>query len=135
MKGCLLSRQVPARAVHRSPAQTGAAVFSFDLSNAVEANAKNNGHMSNLNLFQGSIYEIPVREGIFDKVFAWACCSNTPDPERSFLGLVRFLKPRGEIAVDVYGAQPTLAVKLESCFADHEPACTRTACFAVCSAP
>src|SRR6266853_2622222 len=82
--------------------QAGATVFSFDLSNAVEANAGNNGHMSNLNLFQASIYEIPVREGTFDKVFCMGVLQHTPDPERSFFSLVRFLKPGGEIAVDVY---------------------------------
>lgn len=82
--------------------RTGATVFSFDLSSAVEANAKNNGHMSNLNLFQGSIYEIPLREGTFDKVFCMGVLQHTPDPERSFLSLVRFLKPGGEIAIDVY---------------------------------
>ena len=103
MKGCLLLEAGSgAGRFTEVLLQTGAAVFSFDLSNAVEANAKNNGHMSNLNLFQGSIYEIPVREGIFDKVFCMGMLQHTPDPERSFLGLVRFLKPGGEIAVDVY---------------------------------
>ncbi len=82
--------------------KTGATVFSFDLSNAVEANAANNAHRPNLNLFQGSIYEIPVREGIFDKVLCLGVLQHTPDPERSFHSLVRFLRPGGEIAVDIY---------------------------------
>jgi SAM-dependent methyltransferase len=82
--------------------ETGATVFSFDLSNAVEANAANNAHLPNLNLFQGSIYDIPVREGIFDKVLCLGVLQHTPDPEEAFHSLVRFLRPGGEIAVDIY---------------------------------
>jgi SAM-dependent methyltransferase len=81
---------------------TGATVFSFDLSNAVEANLANNGHLPNLNLFQASIYDIPLPEEIFDKVICLGVLQHTPDPERSFRSLVRFLKPGGEIAVDIY---------------------------------
>jgi SAM-dependent methyltransferase len=82
--------------------KTGATVFSFDLSNAVDANAANNGRNPNLNLFQASIYDIPVREGIFDQVLCLGVLQHTPDPERSFGSLVRCVKPGGEIAVDVY---------------------------------
>ena len=82
--------------------KTGATVFSFDLSNAVEANAANNANKANLNLFQASIYDIPVRKGAFDKVLCLGVLQHTPDPERSFRNLVRYLKPSGEIAVDVY---------------------------------
>jgi SAM-dependent methyltransferase len=82
--------------------ETGATVFSFDLSNAVDANAANNAQKPNLNLFQASIYDIPVREGTFDKVLCLGVLQHTPDPERSFRTLVRFLKPGGEIAVDIY---------------------------------
>ena len=82
--------------------KTGARVFSFDLSNAVDANAANNAHRENLNLFQASIYDIPVREEAFDKVLCLGVLQHTPDPERSFRSLVRYLKPGGEIAVDVY---------------------------------
>jgi SAM-dependent methyltransferase len=81
---------------------TGATVFSFDLSNAVEANLANNGHLSNLNLFQASIYRIPLPEKTFDKVICLGVLQHTPDPERSFRSLVRFLKPGGQIAVDIY---------------------------------
>lgn len=80
----------------------GAAVFSFDLSNAVEANLANNGHWPTLNLFQGNIYNIPLCEGIFDKVICLGVLQHTPNAERSFHSLLRFLKPGGEIAVDIY---------------------------------
>ncbi|HTT19198.1 MAG TPA: class I SAM-dependent methyltransferase [Candidatus Sulfotelmatobacter sp.] len=82
--------------------KSGATVFSFDLSNAVDANAANNAHDANLNLFQASIYNIPLLEGIFDRVLCLGVLQHTPDPARSFGSLVRYLKPGGEIAVDVY---------------------------------
>lgn len=81
---------------------TGATVFSFDLSNAVEANLANNGHRPNLNLFQGNIYNIPVLEGSFDKIICFGVLQHTPDPEHAFHNLSRFLKPGGEIAIDSY---------------------------------
>lgn len=82
--------------------ETGATVFSFDLSRAVEANLANNGHCHSLNLFQASIYDIPMPKGIFDKIICLGVLQHTPDPNRSFHSLVRHLKPGGEIAIDVY---------------------------------
>jgi SAM-dependent methyltransferase len=81
---------------------TGATVFSFDLSSAVDANRSNNGGRSNLNLFQASIFDIPLRAAVFDKVMCLGVIQHTPDPERAFASLARMLKPGGEIAVDVY---------------------------------
>jgi 2-polyprenyl-3-methyl-5-hydroxy-6-metoxy-1,4-benzoquinol methylase len=81
---------------------TGATVFSFDLSSAVDANRANNGGSSNLNLFQASIFDIPLRAAAFDKVMCLGVIQHTPDPERAFASLARMLKPGGEIAVDVY---------------------------------
>lgn len=83
-------------------AGTGATVFSFDLSSAVEANRVNNGKAANLHLFQGSIYDIPFPDGLFDKVICLGVLQHTPDPERSFASLARCVKPGGELAVDVY---------------------------------
>src|SRR5262245_22048348 len=39
--------------------RTGATLYSFDLSDAVEANFENNGRAPNLRLFQASIYDVP----------------------------------------------------------------------------
>ena len=81
---------------------TGAQVFSFDLSTAVDANAANNSKARNLIIFQASIYEIPLPTESFDKVICLGVLQHTPDPERSFRNLVRFVKPGGSIAVDIY---------------------------------
>ncbi len=81
---------------------TGATVFSFDLSSAVDANQASNGAFPNLNLFQGSIYDIPLPQQHFDKVLCLGVLQHTPDPERSFASLVQYVRPGGELAVDVY---------------------------------
>ena len=80
---------------------TGAELYSFDLSNAVDANYKNHA-APNLNIFQASIYEIPLRPASFDKVFCMGVLQHCPDVKKAFLSLAPFLKPGGEIVIDVY---------------------------------
>ena len=81
---------------------TGAEIFSFDLSSAVDANWINNGHNSNLHLFQGDIYRMPLPRASFDKVLCLGVLQHTPDPEGAFLSLVKYVRPGGEIVIDVY---------------------------------
>jgi SAM-dependent methyltransferase len=82
--------------------QANARVFSGDYSSAVDANWKSNGPHPNLNVFQGDIFRLPVRRGMFDKVFCYGVLQHTPDVKRAFMSLVPFLKPGGKIAIDVY---------------------------------
>ena len=84
--------------------QTGADVFSFDYSSAVEANRINNGNMPNLHLFQGDIFNIPVPKESFDKVICLGVLQHTPDPEQAFKNLAKYVKPGGEIVIDIYKA-------------------------------
>lgn len=83
-------------------AQTGARIYSFDLSSAVNANFSNNGSNENVKIFQASIYEIPLKEKSFDKVICLGVLQHTPDPKRSFKSIASFVKPGGEICVDIY---------------------------------
>ena len=82
--------------------RTGAEVFSFDLSSAVEANWTNNGHYTNLNLFQGDIYKLPLQKGSFDKVLCLGVIQHTPDPEKAFKRLSQYVQSDGELVIDVY---------------------------------
>jgi 2-polyprenyl-3-methyl-5-hydroxy-6-metoxy-1,4-benzoquinol methylase len=84
---------------------TGAMLFSFDLSSAVDANMASNGKAANLNLFQASIYDIPLPESHFDKVMCLGVLQHTPDPERAFANLARYVRPGGDLAVDVYSTR------------------------------
>lgn len=81
---------------------TGANVFSFDFSTAVDANHKNNGACGNLNLFQGDIFNIPLEPASFDKVFCLGVLQHTPDPAAAFASLTRYVRPGGVLAVDAY---------------------------------
>src|SRR6266851_5169569 len=82
--------------------ETGDELFSFDLSNAVEANLRNNGDSGRVHIVQASIYEIPLRKESFDKVFCMGVLQHCPDVRAAFMSLVPFLRPGGEIVIDVY---------------------------------
>jgi SAM-dependent methyltransferase len=81
---------------------TGAELFSFDYSNAIDANFSNNGTKTNFYPFQGNIYAIPLVRGSFDKVFCLGVLQHCPDPKKAFMSLVPLLKPGGQIVVDIY---------------------------------
>ena len=81
---------------------TGATIFSFDYSSAVDANFANNGHLANLNLFQGDIFNLPLHDQGFDKVLCLGVIQHTPDPARAFTSLAAQVKPGGELVIDVY---------------------------------
>ena len=82
--------------------ETGAEVFSFDLSSAVEAAWRNNASSPRLSMFQASIYEIPLRKDSFDKIFCMGVLQHCPDVAAAFRSLLPYLKPGGEVVVDVY---------------------------------
>ncbi len=82
--------------------ETGAEVFSFDYSNAVDANLTNNGDKENLNLFQADIYKMPFKKGTFDKIFCLGVLQHCPDVKKAFFSLLPSLKNGGEIVVDFY---------------------------------
>lgn len=83
--------------------ETRANLYSFDYSNAVEANYKNNSHYGDrFKLFQASIYEMPFAPNQFDKVFCLGVLQHTPDFKKSVLSLVDQVKKGGELVVDFY---------------------------------
>lgn len=82
--------------------ETGAEVFSFDLSSAVEAAQRNNERSPNLTVVQASIYRIPFRKGSFDKIFCMGVLQHCPNVSGAFRSLLPFLRPGGEIVIDVY---------------------------------
>jgi len=81
---------------------TGAHIFSFDYSSAVDANAANHGASGDLTLFQADIFAIPLKPQAFDKVLCLGVLQHTPDPERAFKSLAAYVRPGGELVVDLY---------------------------------
>lgn len=82
--------------------ETGAEVISFDLSSSVEVALRNNPGQTRWTVFQGSIYEIPLPKASFDKIFCMGVLQFCPDVEGAFRSMLPFLRPGGEIVIDVY---------------------------------
>ncbi len=82
--------------------ETGATVFSFDMSAAVDANRENNGECDNLILLQADIYKLPFPEAMFDRVYCLGVLQHTPDVRGAFMNLSRCVKPGGQFVIDVY---------------------------------
>ena len=80
----------------------GAIVHSFDYSNAVEANAKNNGDNKDLVLVQADIQNIPFFKESYDYVICLGVLQHTPSPEESIRSLWKMLKPGGALIFDHY---------------------------------
>jgi 2-polyprenyl-3-methyl-5-hydroxy-6-metoxy-1,4-benzoquinol methylase len=83
-------------------ASTGANLITFDFSSAVDANARNQGSSANLHIFQGDVFRIPLIESSFDKVICLGVLQHTPDPEAAFISLARYVRPGGQLVVDIY---------------------------------
>jgi ubiquinone/menaquinone biosynthesis C-methylase UbiE len=83
-------------------AQTEAEVFTFDYSLSIMTNVRNNARFSNVHFAKADVYAPPYAAGSFDKVLCLGVLQHTPSPRDAFLSLTRFLKPGGEIVVDVY---------------------------------
>jgi SAM-dependent methyltransferase len=82
--------------------ETGAEVVSFDLSSSVKVALHNNPGQSRWTVFQGSIYDIPLKKNSFDKIFCMGVLQFCPDVEGAFRSMLPFLRQGGEIVVDVY---------------------------------
>lgn len=80
----------------------GAFVDSFDFSNAVEANALNNGHSDRLVLVQGDIRKIPFAASSYDAVICLGVIQHTPSPEASIASLWTMVRPGGKLVIDHY---------------------------------
>jgi ubiquinone/menaquinone biosynthesis C-methylase UbiE len=80
----------------------GADLYSLDFSSAVDACWSNNGPHERLCLVQADLYCMPFPPNSFDKVFCYGVLQHTPDVKGGFMSLVRFLRPGGKLAVDLY---------------------------------
>ena len=89
--------------------ETGAELYSFDLSRAVDAcfdNVEKPDVKRRHHLFQADINAIPLPHGMFDKIFCLGVLQHTADVKKAYLSLIPFLKPGGELAADCYLSQP-----------------------------
>lgn len=82
-------------------ANTNATIFSFDSSNATEANFKNNSHFKNVFIFRADISNIPLNLK-FDKILCLGVLQHTSNAEDCIKSLICHLKPGGELVFDIY---------------------------------
>jgi SAM-dependent methyltransferase len=96
-------------------AATGAMIVSVEYSFAVEANYASNGSRHNVLMVQADLYQLPLRNESFDRVFCIGVLQHTPDVEGAFRRLPLYLKPGGSLVIDVYrkpsGFRKLLATK------------------------
>lgn len=83
----------------------GALVYSFDFSNAVDANRDNNMPHDNLTIFQADVGCIPFQNDFFDAVVCLGVLQHTPNTKESVAELHRTLKPGGMLVCDHYRYQ------------------------------
>jgi len=83
-------------------AEAGATLVTFDYSSAVDANIETNGGYANVAFMQCDIFDMPFRDGVFDRVFCHGVLQHTPDPRGAFMHLSRVLRPGGVMSIDVY---------------------------------
>jgi SAM-dependent methyltransferase len=74
---------------------------SFDFSNAVEANAVNNG-AKEFTLVQADIMAMPFRPATYDFVACLGVLQHTPDTEQSIHKLWEMVRPGGKLVIDHY---------------------------------
>lgn len=85
--------------------ESGALMFSFDLSSAVDANYKNCSGNPNYFVCQGDLRELPVLPEQFDIVICIGVIQHTPDPEETMKTLSSHVKPGGLLFIDHYSQE------------------------------
>jgi SAM-dependent methyltransferase len=79
---------------------TGADVVAVDATSAVEACRETVGDAATV--VRADLFDLPFPEESFDRVFCFGVLQHTPDPRAAFLTIVRYARPGGVVAADVY---------------------------------
>jgi SAM-dependent methyltransferase len=82
--------------------RAGGEVIGVDLSSAVDAAYNNIGERPNVHFIQADLFDLPLKENIFDAIFSIGVLHHTPSTQDAFHKLVPLLKQEGEIAIWVY---------------------------------
>ena len=80
----------------------GAVVVALDLSRAVDACQENLGTSGVLHCVQGSIFELPFKDGAFDYAYCIGVIQHTPEPERAVKSILKKVKPGGRAGFWIY---------------------------------
>lgn len=94
----------------------GGRVLSADLSYAVESARRNLGDRPGVQVVQADLFRLPLQPASFDIVFSLGVLHHTPSCRAAFLGLPRFVKPGGLLAVTVFARDGTPAQRLSDLY-------------------
>lgn len=87
-------------------ASFGAEVLAVDISDAVEAAARNLRHLPNVHVVQADIAALPFRPEKIRNVFSVGVLQHTPDPPGVARSIVEFLGAKGRFSFTIYGRRP-----------------------------
>ena len=73
----------------------GARVIAADLSGAVLAAAENLPVRESVALLHADLFDLPLKEASFDRIYSLGVLHHTPDAEAAFHALVPLLRPGG----------------------------------------
>lgn len=73
-------------------------VFGLEISKAIEVAQEKYGSLQNVYLVQGDLTKLPFQENYFDFIISDGVLHHTPNTEKSFKYLSRFLKRGGEFS-------------------------------------
>lgn len=82
-------------------AKTKATIFTVDSSSAIIANYKNNFRFDNVSFIRADINQMPFNIK-FDKILCLGVLQHTNDIKNTLKNLKQYLKPDGELVLDVY---------------------------------
>lgn len=85
----------------------GARVIAVDISQAIDAcrettSVHDDTPEGDVDCIQASLFDLPLREGVFDAVYCMGVIQHTPDPAALMKALPRHLKPGGRLAYNFY---------------------------------
>jgi 2-polyprenyl-3-methyl-5-hydroxy-6-metoxy-1,4-benzoquinol methylase len=86
-------------------AHLGGKVIGVDLSKSIYT-ARVNNRTENAFFIKSDLNDLPFKEESFDNIISIGVLHHTPDPKSTFLNLIKYLKPGGNIFIWVYTDSP-----------------------------
>lgn len=83
-------------------AQWGARVVGIDISDTIKVAHENTAVFNNIYIAQGDIYQLPLKDGIFDFVYSFGVLHHLPHADLAFESLCAKAKKGGVVIVYVY---------------------------------
>jgi SAM-dependent methyltransferase/uncharacterized protein YbaR (Trm112 family) len=81
----------------------GGEVIGVDLSESVYRARELTEHMPNVHIVRADLMRLPFRKASFDIIYSLGVLHHTPDTQKAFASVARFVKPGGLLSIWVYG--------------------------------